>query len=92
MGVCSGGVVSVAGLDERTSFASLLAGAGTKAVVAPRWEIDAELALPVLDDAISRFIDGAPLAKAIASAAEDAIKRGVPAWQAYAFVIERAWI
>jgi hypothetical protein len=91
LGACSGGVVSVGGLDERTSFASLLAQAGTKSVVAPRWKIDAELALPVLDDALSRFVDGMPLAKAVSTAAEEAMQRGVPAWQAYAFVIEGAW-
>jgi len=92
LGACSGGVMSVGGLDERTTFASLLAQAGTKSVVAPRWKIDAELALPVLDDALSRFIDGMPLAKAVSIASEKAMQRGVPAWQAYAFVIEGAWI
>ncbi|MDI3561746.1 CHAT domain-containing protein [Bradyrhizobium sp. Arg816] len=92
LGACSGGFVSVAGLDERTSFASMLARAGTKSVLAPRWKIDAELALPVLDDVIARFVDGEPLAKAVLAAAEAAIKRGVPEWQAHAFTIEGAWI
>jgi tetratricopeptide (TPR) repeat protein len=92
LGACSAGVVSVGGLDERTSFASLLARAGTKSVVAPRWKIDAELALPVLDDALSRFVDGMSLAKAVSTAAEAAMQRGVPAWQAYAFVVEGAWV
>jgi CHAT domain len=92
LGACSGGIVSVGGLDERTSFASLLARAGTKSVVAPRWKIDAELALPVLDDTLSRFVDGMPLAKAVSTAAGDAMQRGVPAWQAYAFVVEGAWM
>lgn len=92
LGACSGGLVSVAGLDERTSFASQLAGAGTESVVAPRWKIDAELALPVVDDALARFVDGMPLAKAVSAAAEQAIKQGVPTWQAYAFVVEGAWM
>lgn len=92
LGACSGGFVSVAGLDERTSFASMLARAGTKSVLAPRWKIDAELALPVMDDVIARFVDGEPLAKAVLAAAEAAIKRGVPEWQAHAFTIEGAWI
>jgi hypothetical protein len=92
LGACSGGYVSVAGLDERTSFASMLARAGTKSVLAPRWKIDAELALPILDDVVARFVDGEPLAKAVLSAAEAAIRRGVPEWQAHAFSIEGAWI
>ncbi len=92
LGACSGGAVSISGLDERTSFASMLASVGTNAVVAPRWKIDAELALPILDDAISIFVNGAPLVKALAYAVEAAIGRGVPAWQAHAFVIEGAWI
>jgi hypothetical protein len=91
LGACSAGAVTVAGLDERTSFASTLAKTGTKAVVAPRWNIDAELALPVLDDALSRFIDGATLIEAVSSAAYAAVERGVPPWQAHAFVIEGAW-
>ena len=61
-------------------------------MVAPRWKIDAELALPVLDNALSRFVDGMPLAKAVSSAAEEAMHGGVPPWQAYAFVVEGAWM
>jgi tetratricopeptide (TPR) repeat protein len=92
LGACSSGVVSVAGLDERTSFALLLGEAGTKAVVAPRWKIDAELALPVLDDAMDRFIGGVHLVDAVAQAAAAAVARGVPSWQANAFVVEGAWL
>lgn len=92
LGACSGGIVSVAGLDERTSFASLLERAGTKSVVAPRWKIDAELALPVVDDALARYVGGMPLADAVSAAAERAVQQGVPAWQAYAFVVEGAWM
>lgn len=91
LGACSSGVVSIGGLDERTSFATLLSHAGTSAVVAPRWKIDAEMALPVLDEAMAGFVAGKPLNKAVGGAAAAAINRGVPAWQAHAFVIEGAW-
>jgi tetratricopeptide (TPR) repeat protein len=92
LGACSSGAVSVAGLDERTSLAVLLGDAGTKSVVAPRWKIDAEMALPVLDDAIERFVGGLGLAEAVSEAAVAAVARGVPSWQANAFVVEGAWI
>jgi hypothetical protein len=60
--------------------------------VAPRWKIDAEMALPVLDDAIERFVGGLGLAEAVSEAAVAAVARGVPSWQANAFVVEGAWI
>ncbi len=41
LGACSSGIVSIGGLDERTSFATLQSRVGTSAVVAPRWKIDA---------------------------------------------------
>jgi len=91
LGACSSGTVSVAGLDERTSFATMLADAGTNAVVAPRWKIDAELALPVLDDALSRFLEAESLVTAVTFAAQAAAQRGVPLWQSHAFVVEGAW-
>lgn len=91
LGACSSGIVSIGGLDERTSFATLLSRVGTSAVVAPRWKIDAELALPILDEAIAGFVAGQPLNKAMSSAVAAAINRGVPAWQAHSFVIEGAW-
>lgn len=91
LGSCSSGIVSVAGLDERTSVAILLNETGTKAVVAPRWKIDADLALPVLGNAIEYFLDGSPLVEAVAQAAEAAVARGVPKWQAHAFIVEGDW-
>lgn len=72
---CSSGIVSVGGLDERTSFATLRSRVGTSAVVAPRWKIDAELALPILDEAIAGFVAGQPLNKAMSSAVAAAINR-----------------
>lgn len=91
LGACSSGAVSVIGLDERTSIASSLTAAGTSTIVAPRCKIDAELALPVLDDILSRFVQGTPLVEAVAAAAAAAEARGVPSWQSAAFVIEGAW-
>jgi tetratricopeptide (TPR) repeat protein len=91
LGACSAGIVSTGGLDERTSFSLLLADAGTAAVIAPRWEIDAALAFPILDEIMELFLSGMPLARAVANAGSAALSRGVTAWQAYAFVIEGAW-
>jgi len=91
-GACSSGRVQVLGLDERISIFSSLGKIGTRSVVAPRWKIDVESALPVLDDIIDGYVAGMPLSRAITTAAEAAMHRGVPMWQAFAFTVEGGWV
>jgi hypothetical protein len=70
LGACSSGKVQILGLDERISIFSSLQKVGTSAIVSPRWKIDVEFALPVLDDIIEAYVNGVPLVSAITSAAE----------------------
>jgi tetratricopeptide (TPR) repeat protein len=92
VGACSSGHVQVHGLDERIGLFALLQSGGVRTMVAPRWKIDVELAMPVLDQALEIYIEGTPLAIAVARAADAAIARGVPIWQARAFAIEGGWV
>jgi tetratricopeptide (TPR) repeat protein len=92
VGACSSGRVEVAGLDERIGLFATLQFRGMQAMVAPRWKIDVELAMPILDEALENYIEGRSLAEAINLAADAAISRGVPVWQARAFAIEGGWV
>jgi tetratricopeptide (TPR) repeat protein len=92
IGACSSGAVQVFGLDERISLFSTLRSTGAQTLVAPRWKIDVELAMPILDDALEACVQGTPLVRAIASAADVAIARGVPIWQARSFAIQGGWL
>jgi tetratricopeptide (TPR) repeat protein len=92
VGACSSGTVQVLGLDERISLFSSLRPAGVQTLVAPRWKIDVELAMPVLDDTLEAYAGGRPLARALAIASEAGIKRGIASWQARSFAIEGGWV
>lgn len=92
LGACSGGKLQVLGMDERISAFSSLAKAGTRSLIAPRWKIDVELALPILDDCLEAHLRGVPLCKALQQASRAALDRGTPAWQAHAFTIEGGWV
>lgn len=91
LAACDSARSTISGLDERTSVATSLLRAGVRSVVAARWTLHVDLGLPVLDDAISRHLAGEPLASALNSAAQAAVARGVPRWQAHVFVLEGAW-
>jgi hypothetical protein len=92
IGACSSGKLQVVGLDERVSVFTSLRNAGTRTVVAPKWKIDVERVLPVLDDVINRYVQGVPLARALNLAAAAALERGIPAWLAHAVSLEGSWI
>jgi tetratricopeptide (TPR) repeat protein len=92
VGACSSGRVEVEGLDERIGLFATLQFRGMQAMIAPRWKIDVELAMPILDEVQENYIGGLPLAQAVNLAADAAISRGVPVWQARAFAIEGGWV
>jgi hypothetical protein len=52
---CSSGLSHIAGVGERLGLMAGPRGGGTRALVAPRWDIVAEDVLPILDDAFERF-------------------------------------
>jgi tetratricopeptide (TPR) repeat protein len=91
LGVCSAGAANVHGHQERMGLFAPLSAAGTRAIVAARWKIDASIAIPMLDETIYNWMAGAPLCTALALARVNAIRKGAPNWQAEALVVEGAW-
>src|SRR5207248_8859615 len=86
---CSTGLSHVAGLGERLGLFGALRHAGTRAVVAPRWDCWAERVLPVLDDTLERFLGGGvPLGQALHAACRDAAAAGLPRWLAWNLALE----
>jgi hypothetical protein len=88
---CSSGFSYSGGRGERLSLFSTLRGHGTRAVVAPLWDLIPSTALPLLDDVIERHIRGEDLALAVLHASAAAAENGAPPWVAWAFAIEGHW-
>jgi hypothetical protein len=88
---CSTGRSHVAGLGERLGLFGAMRFAGTRAIVAPRWDCWAPLVLPVLDDALERYlIAGGTLGKAL-HAACSAASASLPRWLAWNLALEGDW-
>lgn len=87
---CSSGHAHVVGLGERVGLISALRDSGTMAIVAPRWDVVAEDILPIMDDALERYLMGASLAVAARRACESA-QMHVPNWLAWALCVEGDW-
>jgi len=88
---CSSGQSHHAGLGEKLGLFSTLRGAGTRSFVAPRWDIDPKVVLPILDNAIERFLrTDAELGEALHTACSEA-SEVLPRWQAWALALEGDW-
>jgi hypothetical protein len=87
---CSTGVSHVFGMGEPMGLFAGLTGAGTIAMVAPRWDVVAAAVLPILDAAFERYADGVPLAVAVHTACDHAAKI-TPRWLAWALALEGDW-
>jgi hypothetical protein len=88
---CSSGQAHPAGLGERLGFYRVLHRAGTRAFVAPRWDIKPAAVLPILDDAMARHLrGGAPIGEALHQACE-AASAAAPRWIAWALALEGDW-
>jgi hypothetical protein len=88
---CSTGYSHIAGLGERLGLFSALRHAGTRALVAPRWDIEPVRVLPILDDALERYVRGGiSLMRALHDACIVA-EAEQPRWLAWALAIEGDW-
>jgi tetratricopeptide (TPR) repeat protein len=86
---CSTGMTYVRGLGERIGLFGALRSGGTRALIAPRWDIVANAVLPILDDALDRFlVTGRPLGLALHEACAAS---HLPRWLAYALALEGDW-
>jgi tetratricopeptide (TPR) repeat protein len=87
---CSTGVAHLAGLGDRLGLMAGLRGAGTLSLIAPQWDIFATEVLPILDDALERFLRGGELAASVRGACLDA-STDVPQWLRWSIAIEGGW-
>ncbi len=88
---CSSGFSHLAGLGERLGLFSALRYAGTRALVAPRWNINPDRVLPILDDAFESYMRGdVSLAYALREAC-NAAESVQPRWLAWALALEGDW-
>ena len=88
-GGCPTGRNHIVGLGERLGLFGALRAHGTRSVVAPRWDIWTREVLPVLDDAMQRYIIGSTtLGQALRDACRDAT---CSRWSAWSLAIEGDW-
>ena len=87
---CSSGQSHLAGVGERIGLMAGLRTGGTRALVAPRWDIVAGDVLPILDDALERYWRSGKLAQAVANACRSA-SDGTPDWVRWAIAVEGDW-
>ena len=88
---CSSGQSHHAGLGEQLGVFSALRHAGTRSFVAPRWDINPEIVLPILDKAVERYLQtGDDLGEALHAACSQAGER-LPRWVAWSLALEGDW-
>lgn len=88
---CSSGLATIAGLGERLGLFNALIPHGTRSLVAPWWDAEAEPILPILDDAFARYVKGEDgLAAAVRNACL-AAENHLPRWLAWTLAIEGDW-
>jgi len=88
---CSSGLAHPAGLGERLGFYRVLGRAGTRSMIAPRWDIKPAAVLPILDDTMTRHLENCePLGEALHNACLQAAATQ-PNWIAWALALEGDW-
>lgn len=88
---CSSGRALVAGLGDRIGLYQSLASRGTRSLVAPAWDIEADLVLPIAARALQLHVEEKmTLATAVRAACMTA-SNDLPGWCAWALTIEGAW-
>jgi hypothetical protein len=88
---CSSGQAHPGGLGERLGLFAGLRRAGTRTFVAPRWNIRPAEVLPILDNAMARYLTDAPSpGQALHDACTEAAK-SQPRWIAWALALEGDW-
>jgi tetratricopeptide (TPR) repeat protein len=87
---CSSGLNHAYG-GQQVGLFSALRRHGLRTLIAPRWDILAEQALPILDRCRSSVIAGQPPAAALRSACINAQEAGVSPWIAWGLALEGDW-
>jgi tetratricopeptide (TPR) repeat protein len=84
---CSTGYSYGAGLGDRLGLGGALRAAGTASLLAPVHDIDAIVALPLIEAIADRFLAGESLAEAVRQAAREFVTTG-PDWPAWSLALE----
>jgi hypothetical protein len=88
---CGSGQTHHAGLGEELGLFSTLRRAGTRSIIAPRWDIEPKVVLPILDNVMERYLrTDIELGEALHAACSEA-SEGLPHWQAWALALEGDW-
>ncbi|ANM29757.1 hypothetical protein ABI59_09470 [Acidobacteria bacterium Mor1] len=87
---CSSGRTWRRGAGEPLGFYGALRHSGTVALVAPRWDTDAEVVIPILDEACERYCSGEPLADSVWLACSGAAQEHDD-WRVWPLAIQGDW-
>jgi CHAT domain len=88
---CSSGRAIVVGLGERIGLYQSLSSRGTQTLVAPAWDVEADLVMPIAVRALELHLERPmTLANAVREACS-AANKDLPAWCAWPLTIEGAW-
>jgi hypothetical protein len=87
---CSSALAAFSTGGDRLGLYGALASAGARSLVAPQWDIVADVVIPVLDRALEHHLDGVPLGRAVHRACVEAEAR-TPRWLAWALTLEGDW-
>lgn len=88
---CSSNLSHIVGLGERAGLFAGLRRAGTRCLVAPRWDVVAAVFIPILMDVLRRHhFGGEPLADAVRQACRQAENMHAR-WMSWALSIEGDW-
>jgi tetratricopeptide (TPR) repeat protein len=87
---CSTGASHLVGMGERLGLFAGLRRGGTRAFVAPKWDATAETVLPILDEALERYLSGETVVRAVHEACRRA-ESYCPIWQAWNLMVEGDW-
>jgi hypothetical protein len=88
---CSSGASRLAGLREQLGLFNVFRQAGTRSMIAPRWDIVAEEVLPLLDEIFERNLQSPlALARTLRSVSLSAETK-MPHWLAWSLALEGAW-
>jgi tetratricopeptide (TPR) repeat protein len=88
---CSSGRALLTGLGQRLGLFPSLRRRGTRTMIAPAWDVDANIVLPVATRALELSLDGTrSIAAAVRLACQEA-SGDMPQWIAWSLTLEGEW-
>jgi len=89
---CSSLRGQIAGQGERLGLYSSLSDRGTRSLIAPAWDIEAQPVLPIIESVLEKLLAGISVSIALKDACRDAENtKRVPRWLAWSLSVEGEW-